>query len=85
MPFYRVVWRSKARRDLAAVWILSPDKTAVTQAQATADRWLAADPQRYGHALAEGLWALTVPPLRISFEIDDARSLVIVTDVNLIA
>jgi mRNA-degrading endonuclease RelE of RelBE toxin-antitoxin system len=84
MP-YRVVWDRKARRDLATIWVGAPDKNAVTQAQATADRWLATDPYLYGQPLAEGLWAITVLPLRICFEVDDARSLVKVTDVNRVA
>ena len=85
MAVYRVVWRNKATKDLAAIWIVSADKTAIAQAQASADRWLAADPHRYGQPLAEGLWAITVTPLRISFELDEVNSLVIVTDVNRVA
>lgn len=85
MARYRVVWAKKARRDLAALWVAAPDKGAVTQAQATADRWLEADPHHYGHPLAEGLWALTIPPLHISFQIDDGRARVTVTDVNRVA
>jgi mRNA-degrading endonuclease RelE of RelBE toxin-antitoxin system len=82
---YRVVWDRKARRDLAAIWVAATDKNAVTQTQATADRWLATDPYSYGQTVAEGLWAITVLPLRICFEVDDARSLVKVTDVNRVA
>ena len=85
MAAYRVVWARKALRDLAAIWLAAPDKHAVTQAQATADRWLASDPYRNGQLLAEGLWAVTVVPLRLSFEIDDTRSRVNVTDVNRVA
>jgi hypothetical protein len=82
MPRYRVIWRKRARRDLAAIWIAAPDRNAVTQAQATADHLLATDPYRYGTPVSEGLWSLTVPLLRISFEIDDARLRVVVTNVN---
>ena len=85
MAAYRVIWRARGRRDLAAVWIAAPDKSRVAQAQATADRLLATDPHRYGSYLAEGLWAITVSPLRISFQIDDARSRVLVTNVNRVA
>jgi mRNA-degrading endonuclease RelE of RelBE toxin-antitoxin system len=85
MARYRVIWRKRPRRELAAIWIIAPDKNSVTQAQATADRLLSTDPYRYGSPVSEGLWAITVAPLRISFEIDDARSRVVVTGVNRLA
>lgn len=85
MSSYRVVWTGQARRDLAAIWLNSSDRNAVARAQAICDQGLAFDPERHGEFLAEGLWAITVAPLRLSFEIDGARSRVLVTNVNRVA
>lgn len=85
MPAYRVTLSPAARRDLTAIWVAGPDRTAVSQAQATADRWLATNPYRYGRPLAEGLWALTVLPPHFSFVIDDDKSRVRITNVNRVA
>jgi hypothetical protein len=37
------------------------------------ERSLTRDPRQEGEELSEGFWAITSPPLRALYEIDDAR------------
>lgn len=52
---YTVDWLPDPLATLTAIWLQSADRQAVTQAQATIDRLLTADPIRNGKPLAEGL------------------------------
>jgi hypothetical protein len=79
---YEVVYYPEAEDDLALLWLRATDRSAVTLASELADRLLAADPYQAGTPLAEGLWAITVPPLRFYFEIDEAARRVEVARVS---
>jgi hypothetical protein len=82
---YAVDWTDDALSALAAAWMLSPNRPAVTAADAQLDRLLAADPHGNGRPLSEGLYVIDVPPLRVGFEIDDDQALVTVVSVGLLA
>jgi hypothetical protein len=80
---YSVDWAPEARSQLAAIWTQHvSQRQAITAAQARIDRLLAADPQRHGSALAEGLYVIHVPPLRAVYEIKEPDRLVNVVSVN---
>jgi plasmid stabilization system protein ParE len=80
---YTVDWTPEARSQLAAIWVQHvPHRQAITAAQARIDRLLAANPLRIGKPLAEGLYAIDVPPLRAIYEVSDADQLVTVVSVN---
>jgi hypothetical protein len=80
---YSVDWTPAARSQLAGIWVQHVShRQAITAAQARIDRLLAADPVRNGNLLSEGLYTITVPPLRAVYEISDANRLVTVVSVN---
>jgi hypothetical protein len=81
---YTVDWTDDALSAVAAAWVQSPDRAAVTAAEGRVDRLLAADPHGNGTVLSEGLYVIEVAPLRVLFEIDDSQALVTVTSVGLL-
>jgi hypothetical protein len=68
---YSVEWLPEVLDDLADIWMRAADRHAVTVAQATIDRLLAQSPETMGHLLAEDLWRINVPPLWVTYTIDD--------------
>jgi hypothetical protein len=82
MEPFEVEWAAEAEDELAVWWLAAGDRPALTLATELADRHLARNPHHYGVALAEGLWAMTVPPLRIYYRISDADHRVEVTNVR---
>lgn len=60
-------------------WPASGSGPAITAAQAQADQLLARDPIKYGRHLSEGLYSIDVPPLVLTYTIDQANRLVEVT------
>ncbi len=79
---YAVDWEPGALNDLAAVWMATAGRQAVTAAQTRIDGLLATDPLGYGTPVAEGLYAIEVQPLRALFEVDHGRRLVKVVSVR---
>ena len=73
MSEFEVTYQPVAEDQLADAWLTAPDRNAVTTAQATIDRLLAADPHGHGRHLTEGLFTLHVPPLQVYFTVDDER------------
>ena len=70
MNFF-VDWNENARNGLASAWISSSDRNAITKAEAKIDRLLSLDPFSHGEPLAEGLFAINVPPLRVTHEVSE--------------
>jgi hypothetical protein len=79
---YSVDWSPAARSALAMVWIQSPDRQAVTAAQARIDQLLAADPFGRSTPVSEGLYAIEVRPLRAQFEVSEDDRVVTVVSVR---
>ena len=77
-PFL-VEWEPPAEDELARIWLRAVDPLAVTRAQAQADGLLSRDPIKYGRYLSEGLYSIDVPPLVITYTIDNPNRLVVVT------
>jgi mRNA-degrading endonuclease RelE of RelBE toxin-antitoxin system len=79
---YSVDWSRDARSTLAAIWLGSSHRQAVTAAQARIDHLLAAGPLQHAVPQSEGLYALNVHPLRVQFELDPVRRTVWVVSVG---
>jgi hypothetical protein len=69
---YRVRWSRVAVAALATFWMRATDREAGTRAQAEIDRLLRSDPLVNGTHLSEGLYAISVHPLRAHFEVSTA-------------
>jgi hypothetical protein len=82
---YTVDWTDDARDGLTTLWLRAPDRAAVTRASALIDQSLAADPGRNTRPVSEGLFAIDVPPLCATFEVDAAARLVTVVSVGTIS
>jgi hypothetical protein len=85
MAPYSDVWDPAAEDELTEIWRRSPDRSAVVRAADLIDRRLCQDPHRHGIPLSEGLWEITVPPLRAYYQIDDVKKEVNVQHVNEVA
>lgn len=81
---FAVDWRSDVLTDLAAAWLVAPDRQAVTDAQARIDQLLSANPVGNGRHLAEGLYQLKVSPLCVTYTVDTAERRVEIDSVRTI-
>ncbi len=70
MNDFKLALLPSAEDDLADIWLRSMDRTAVSRADATADRMLRRDPLGAGTLVAEELYRLTIPPLVYYFTLD---------------
>ncbi len=82
MNSFTVISSDDAEAQLAALWMVAADRSAITTAQHQIDQALAADPHRAGRALSEGLWRIDVPPLKAFYEIDEIKRLVRITGIG---
>jgi hypothetical protein len=76
MTRYTVVWESNAQDVLARVWMISPDRPAVTAAAQFIGVELSQDAASQGIVIAEGLRALLAPPLRALFAVNEGDRIV---------
>jgi hypothetical protein len=76
---YTVEWLPAAEDELARIWNQPSRRPGVTAAQAHADQLLSRDPVGNGQHLSEGLYQISVPPLTLSYTIDELGQLVEVT------
>jgi hypothetical protein len=70
-----------AEDDLAAPWLRSPNRQAVTSADNAIQRLLADDPFGNGTPLREGLDKIEYPPLVMFYSIDPVSKHVEISDV----
>jgi mRNA-degrading endonuclease RelE of RelBE toxin-antitoxin system len=84
MKPYEVLWDQDAETQLATIFLTSSDPNLLWPAQDRADRKLEQRPKQAGKELSEGLWEIYESPLRIFYEIDDAKKTVSVTHVQII-
>jgi hypothetical protein len=77
-----VVWIPSAERELAELWLASSMRDRITMAVDAVDSALSQDAEAVGSPLAEGLFALDEPPLRVLFEILDQDRMVRVLTVK---
>lgn len=79
---FSVSWTDDAAASLTSLWLLSPDRSAITAAQAAIDVRLANNPQAAVRPLHEGLYVIQVSPLRALVEIVPEDHHVIVVGVR---
>jgi hypothetical protein len=82
MNRFTVEYIPEAENELARLWLSSDDPQAFAAASNQIDDLLARDPVRNGRLLSEGLYRLEVPPLIVTYSIDDARQYVEVNSVR---
>ncbi len=75
---FTVSWTPTAQQDLAAVWMATTDRNAVTSAANTIDALLAADPESRGDLRFDTVRTLAVPPLGVDFEVVEEDRIVYV-------
>lgn len=78
MVRYTVVWQQNAEQELTTLWCNRTNRQAITDAANRLDAELANDSQQKGVELSERLRALSVPPLKVGFMIEEADRKVIV-------
>jgi hypothetical protein len=78
---YSVEWNREAEDELAQIWLRATNRTRINVAQVAIDCLLETDPHGNGIYLSEGLYQLSVPPLRVFYEIIESEKQVNVTDV----
>ena len=71
-----VVWVQDAQNDLAELWLLGPDRDAVTAAAHAIDQEFTDDAPEKGIELSEGLRAYFSPPLRVLYTVREDDRLV---------
>ena len=68
---YTVLWTPLAERDLADLWLQSPDREAVRSAADTLDSLLRVDAHLRGESRYESLRVLLAAPLGIDVDVDE--------------
>lgn len=66
---YTVTWQDETLDDLAEVWMAASNRRAVQQSVDEIDRILANDPETHAESPGEGLYKLTMHPIRVLFEV----------------
>ena len=82
MSRYTVVWSQQAIDNLAQLWVEGTDRNEIAEAGNAIDRELAVDPANKGIAVRECLRSLSVPPLRVLFEVEEPDRLVKVVTIR---
>ena len=84
MNRYTVVWVESAQNELTDLWIVDPNRRAITAAADAIDHELAIDAATKGIKLSEGLRALFSPPLRVLFTVREEDHIAEVLRVKLL-
>lgn len=75
---YNVDWSPDAERELADVWLNSPDRGAVTKAAAVIDQLLERDPENQGESRLKGRRILFAAPLAVIYRLHaDERKVIV--------
>jgi len=80
---YTVLWRPKAERELASIWLAAEDRGSITTASRIADELLRESPHSQGESREGIVRIMFARPLAIQFEIQEADRLVYVMAVRL--
>jgi hypothetical protein len=78
---YSVIWLPDAENELAAIWVASTDRNAVTKASAELDRLLAENGPNEGESRTNNTRVTFVRPLAVLFRVDPASRTVTVARV----
>ena len=75
---YQIIWMPRALQELAAIWLATANRNAVTAASNAIDLELAARPHTTGRLLFDTVYEYDLPPLGVEFEVIDADRQVLV-------
>jgi hypothetical protein len=78
---WTVQWTPEAEERLAASWLASPNRDAVTRAAHEIENVLEMFPNSAGKALFQNVREYSCPPLDVEYEVDDADHSVYVLNV----
>lgn len=78
---YTVLWTPPAENELTEIWLEAPDRNAITQSSFEIDERLEDDPDEEGESRFEGRRILLVPPLGVTFRIQEEDRTVLILDV----
>jgi hypothetical protein len=78
---FTVVWVIRAEHELAALWLASADRAAVTRATHEIEQRLHRHPQEEGESRGVDQRVTFVPPLGVLFEVDEDDRIVWVLQV----
>ena len=73
---FRLHWQPRALDDLADIWIRAPDRQAVNIAVDLIEAQLMANPAGWGTQLSEGLYQISIRPIRLLFTWDANQGIV---------
>lgn len=76
MSRFRLDWQPRALDDLADIWMKAPDRAAVNLAIDFLEAQLAESPAVWGRELSEGLYQITIQPVRLLFTVDTKGQIV---------
>jgi plasmid stabilization system protein ParE len=79
-----VVWVQDAQNDLAELWMVGPDREAISAAAYAIDQELADDSLGKGIELSEGLRAYFSPPLRVLYTVREDDRIIEILRVKLL-
>lgn len=75
---YTVIWTDPAEQDLAALWMVAPDRNSVTSAAHILEQLLAEDPETRGEVRFDTVRSYVVVPLGVDFEVVELDRIVYV-------
>jgi hypothetical protein len=78
---WTVIWKPAAERQLAKLWIIKPDRKAVSGAANRIDFLLKHFPEAVGESRDQGRRILIEPPLAVIYRVDPLDRKVIVSAV----
>jgi plasmid stabilization system protein ParE len=80
---YTVVWKPPAERRLAAIWMDTSNRPAVTLAADTIETLLRSDPTAHGEARHGTTRLLVIAPLAVHYDVQDDDRIVNVLSVRM--
>jgi hypothetical protein len=81
---YTVVWWQEADEELISLWLGASDRAAITEASSEIDHRLSTLGANASNEAHEGLYALTIEPLRVHFSVEQEDRIVRIWTVRLI-
>jgi hypothetical protein len=71
VKYFSVVWHTDALDQLADIWIMHPNRDAVSKAVREIDTLLGDGPLNQGGELSEGIRFFLFPPLRVLYTVSE--------------
>ena len=68
---FTVVWDRSCEQELAHLWVLGPERNAITASVAAIDAKLRRDPLRHGESRSGNRRVLFQKPLAVEYEVEE--------------